>query len=110
MSALIYCPFPDAETAREVGGALLDEGLIGCINIGAPIGSIFDWSGDRGEGEEIPALFKTDAALLERAIARIECLHPYDAPAILGWPCIAGQATRTWLEGLTGGNPSESER
>lgn len=110
MSALIYCPFPDAQSARDIGQRLLDEELIGCINVGAPIFSMFTWAGECGEGEEAPALLKTDAALVERAIARLEELHPYDAPAILGWPCIAGQATRNWLEGLTGGKPSESER
>jgi periplasmic divalent cation tolerance protein len=28
---------------------------------------------------------KTDATMLERAIARLEALHPYETPAILGW-------------------------
>lgn len=100
MSALIYCPFPDTATARETGQKLLDEGLIGCINIGASIISLFEWAGERGEGEECPALLKTDASLLERAIARLDDLHPYDTPAILGWPCITSGATQDWLAGL----------
>ena len=102
MSALIYCPFPDEAAARAVGTTMLDEGLIACINIGAPIASLFEWNGERGEGAECPALLKTDAAKLEEAIARLEDLHPYEAPAILGWPCIAGKATSDWL-GSTGG-------
>jgi len=103
MSALIYCPFPDAESARNVGEQLLDEGLIGCINIGGPIQSFFAWGGERGEGEECPALLKTDAQLLELAISRLEELHPYDTPAVLGWPCVAGKATESWLRTLGGG-------
>ena len=35
MTALVFCPFPDAETAERIGGQLLDEGLIACINIGS---------------------------------------------------------------------------
>ena len=100
MSALVYCPFPDSQTAREVGQKLLDEGLIGCINIGEPIASLFEWAGERGEGEECPALIKTDASLLERAIDRLQDLHPYEAPAVLGWPCVANQTTREWLSRL----------
>ena len=100
MSALVYCPFPDSATAREVGQKLLKEGLIGCINIGASLTSIFEWAGERGEGEECPALLKTDASLLDPVIARLEELHPYDTPAILGWPCVASQATREWLHSL----------
>lgn len=101
MSALIYCPFPYAASAESIGAQLLDEGLIACINIGAPIRSLFIWLGERGESDEIPALLKTDAALLERAVARLEDLHPYDCPAIMGWRCDAvGTATKGWLGGL----------
>lgn len=105
MSALIYCPFPDRETALAVGGQLVDEGLVACINVGAGISAIFAWNGERGEGEEVAALLKTDAALLDVAIERLDCLHPYDTPAILGWPCQASAGTQTWLAGLNkGGN------
>ena len=100
MTALIYCPFPDAESARRAGAALIEEGLIGCINIGGPIASLFVWNGEPGEASEVAVLCKTDAPLLERAIARLEALHPYDAPAILGWPCTGGVATQGWLGGL----------
>ncbi|QZD90840.1 divalent-cation tolerance protein CutA [Qipengyuania aurantiaca] len=102
MTALIYCPFPDGESAESVGATLLDEGLIGCINIGAGIVSLFSWDGERGSGEETPALIKTDARLLERAMARLEALHPYDTPAIVGWPCQASKGTQEWLGGLEG--------
>ena len=97
MTALIYCPFPDAEAAGSAGQSLLDEKLIGCINIGGAIHSMFCWNGEAGSGDEVPALLKTDASLLERAIARLEDLHPYEAPAILGWPCVGGAATTQWL-------------
>ena len=110
MSALVYCPFPDFETAREVGQKLLDEKLIGCINIGGAITSLFDWAGERGEGKECAALLKTHASLLDKAMARLEVLHPYEAPAILGWPCIAGKATAGWLAGLDGDQPDGNEQ
>lgn len=97
MTALIYCPFPDADAAGSIGQTLLDEKLIGCINIGGAIQSVFCWNGETGSGDEVPALLKTDKSLLEQVIARLEDLHPYDAPAILGWPCIGGAATTEWL-------------
>ncbi|MBY6219099.1 divalent-cation tolerance protein CutA [Qipengyuania aquimaris] len=103
MTALIYCPFPDRETAERIGAQLLDEQLIGCINIGGPIRSLFVWDGEKGEGEEVPALLKTDAAKLRQAIDRIEHLHPYDTPAIVGWPCEASAGTSAWLGQLHGG-------
>ena len=103
MTALIYCPFPDAETARAVADTLLTEKLVACMNLMPAHESIFEWNGERGTGEERGALFKTDAGILEQAVARMEELHPYEAPAILGWPCpVAGEATKRWLGGLSG--------
>ncbi len=104
MSALIYCPFPDAASAERIGAQLLDEGLIACINIGEGVRSLYVWNGERGEGDEVPALLKTNAELLGRAVARLEDLHPYHAPAILGWRCdVAGEAAGKWLDGLDKG-------
>ncbi|MBX7501283.1 divalent-cation tolerance protein CutA [Qipengyuania mesophila] len=101
MTALIYCPFPDAASAETIGRTLIDERLIACINIGGPVRSIFAWKGAVDEGEEVPCLLKTTARLLERAIARLEVLHPYEAPAITGWHCdAAGAATQAWLDAL----------
>nr|WP_247711987.1 divalent-cation tolerance protein CutA [Qipengyuania qiaonensis] len=98
---MIYCPFPDAACAERIGRVLVEEGLIACINIGGPIRAIFSWDGAIGEGEEIPGLLKTSAAKLDHAVARLEQLHPYDSPAILGWRCeAAGAATREWLGAL----------
>jgi len=101
MTALIYCPFPDAGCAEATGRTLIGERLIGCINIGNPIRSVFCWSGTTDQADEVPCLMKTSGDLLERAIARLEDLHPYEAPAIMGWHCdAAGAATQAWLGAL----------
>jgi len=99
--ALIWCPFPDRESAAKAAKALLDERLIACANVLPGMLSLYEWKGERGEDEEAGALFKTDAALLDRAIARIGELHPYEQPAILGWQCnAASPETAAWLGGL----------
>lgn len=105
MSALIWCSFPDREAARAVAGRLLDDRLVACANIVGEIESLYEWNGERGEGREVGVLFKTDASLLDRAVAAIAAAHPYDCPAVLGWRCdAAGAATAAWLGGLKGGN------
>ena len=83
--ALIWCPFPDPAIAATVCSTLLDEGLIACANTLPGMHSLFTWNGERGESTETGALLKTDAALLEKAIARLGELHPYDEPAVLGY-------------------------
>lgn len=99
--ALIWCPFPDAAAARVAADALLDERLIACANILPAMTSVYVWQGARELGEECGALFKTNAAALAAAIARLAELHPYDEPAVLGWRCdAAAPGTAAWLESL----------
>lgn len=99
--ALIWCPFPDRDVAEAVAKTLLDEAYVACANIVPEIFSLFVWKGEREEGMEAAALFKTNSALLEAAIGRLDELHPYDEPAILGWRCdVATPATATWLAGV----------
>jgi periplasmic divalent cation tolerance protein len=82
---------------------LLDERLIACANILPAMLSMFEWNGTRSEASEVGALFKTDAALLDRAVARLAQEHPYDEPAILGWRCdAAAPGTAAWLGALLG--------
>jgi len=99
--ALIWCPFPDAAAAATAATVLLDERLIACANIIPAMLALFEWNGAREEAREAGVLFKTDAALLARAVARLGELHPYDEPAILGWRCdAAAPGTANWLAGL----------
>ena len=101
MSALIYTVFASRDDAREVASQLLDERLVACANVIGQVEALFEWDGERGEGEEIAVLFKTHADRLDEAVARLEALHPYDTPAILGWQAdAAGAATAGWLGGL----------
>ena len=98
MSALIWCPFADEASAAAAARQLLDERLIACANILAPMRSLYTWQGERGEASEVGVLFKTDAAVLERATARLAEIHPYDTPAVLGWRTdTAAAPTAEWL-------------
>ncbi|MDD3797678.1 MAG: divalent cation tolerance protein CutA [Novosphingobium sp.] len=99
--ALIWSPFADQASAETAAGRLLDEGLVACVNILPVMRSLYVWNGERGSGEECGALFKTDAALLDAAIARLAEIHPYEVPAITGWRCdAAAPATAAWIGAL----------
>lgn len=103
MSALIWSTFASEAEAEAAANALLDEGVIACANILPGVRSLYAWNGERGEGREVGALFKTDAAVLDQAVARLAELHPYDTPAIVGWQVdAAAPATAQWLGTLAG--------
>ncbi len=102
-AALVWCPFPDRATAREIASRLLDEKLVACANIVGTIEALFAWDGERGEGDEVAVLFKTTADRLDAAVERLGALHPYDTPAVLGWRCEAAHpATQAWLTATLG--------
>ena len=103
-AALVWCPFPDEAEAAAVAGQLLDEGLVACANLMPAMRSLYRWNSERGEARECGVLFKTEASLLARAVARIEALHSYDAPAVVGWEADdCGEATGAWLAALKAG-------
>jgi periplasmic divalent cation tolerance protein len=96
-AALIWCPFASEDDAAKAAGQLLDEGLIACANL-LPVRSFYVWNGERGEARECAALMKTEASLLDRAVARLAAIHPYETPAITGWRAdSAPPATAAWL-------------
>lgn len=100
-AALVWCPFPDKETAREVSARLLEMKLIACANILGPMEAMFEWAGQVNSGNEVPVLFKTDSLSLEQLVSQLGAMHPYDTPTILGWHCdTAHPSTLAWLGGL----------
>lgn len=97
-AALVWCPFPDEVSALAAIHALLDERLIACGNVLPGMTSVFVWNGARDTAREAGVLLKTNADLLDRAIARVAELHPYEEPAVLGWRCdSATPGTLAWL-------------
>lgn len=97
-AALIYTALPDAEAARAIAGTLLDERVIACANIIGPMEAVFAWEGKIQSANEVGVLFKTTAATMSRALARLGELHPYDTPAIVANICDGVHPqTLSWL-------------
>jgi periplasmic divalent cation tolerance protein len=103
-AALVWCPFPDVDSARAAADVLLDDRLIACANILGSIESRFVWDGARATGTEVAVLFKTTPERLDDVVERLGELHPYDTPAIIGWHAdSAPPATFAWLAGSVSG-------
>lgn len=80
---IVFCTFPDAETARLVCNGIISENHAACVNLIPAVESIYRWQGEIEQAHEVLAIFKVPAAgylafqrvLLEK--------HPYDTPEIL---------------------------
>jgi periplasmic divalent cation tolerance protein len=98
----VYATFASEEEALRISRTLVKERLAACANILGACRSIYRWRGAIEEGEEVAALFKTQADLAEALIARLAELHGYDLPAAVVWPierALGGYAE--WVEAET---------
>ncbi|MBU6297213.1 MAG: divalent-cation tolerance protein CutA [Alphaproteobacteria bacterium] len=88
----LYSTFPDEVSAKRVAEALVKAKLAACVNITAPMTSIYEWQGKLETGSEIAAFIKTRRTLIDQAIAAARPLHPYTVPCFLTLPIDGGSA------------------
>ena len=95
---LVITNVPDRTVATALAQSLLDRRLAACINIGAPVESIYHWQDRIETGHEVPVVVKTRSALYSNVEDAIRKLHPYDTPEIIAIPVVAGDARYlAWL-------------
>jgi periplasmic divalent cation tolerance protein len=82
----IYAVFANLNEAERIGRLVVEERLAACVNVLAPIRSIYRWKGTVESAEEIAAIFKTTLAQADSLITRIAGLHSYEVPCIATWP------------------------
>jgi len=70
--------------AEKIAHQLLTEKLIACAQISGPISSYYRWQGQNVNNKEYTLRVKTKPSLQDRVISRIEELHPYEVPEIIG--------------------------
>jgi periplasmic divalent cation tolerance protein len=88
--------------ANRIAAALVDERLAACVNVVAPITSIYRWRGAVERAEEVLLLVKTRRARMARVGARIRALHSYDLPEVIALPIDAGSAAYlAWIAAET---------
>lgn len=74
-----------AAQARELAQAAVQARLAACAQISA-IESVYRWQGEVLQEAEWRVLFKTTARAWPALQAALAQWHPYELPAIVGWP------------------------
>ena len=82
----VFAIFASAEEAARIGRTVVEERLAACINILAPVQSIYRWKGAVETAEEVAAVLKTSSDSADALMTRVAALHSYDAPCIVTWP------------------------
>jgi periplasmic divalent cation tolerance protein len=87
----VYLTFPDVATAERIATALVEAGLVACVNL-LPATSLYRWGGRVVREAEVVAWAKTTRDRLEALTALVAELHPYDVPCVVAYPTAGGAA------------------
>jgi periplasmic divalent cation tolerance protein len=95
---LVFCTFPDAASARQIGTALVEKQLAACVNLIPGVESVYRWQGKVDSASEVLAVFKTSAAVLPAFERELAKLHPYEVPEIIAVePAAVAETYGAWL-------------
>jgi periplasmic divalent cation tolerance protein len=94
---LVLTTVPEDE-AEALARTLVEERLAACVNIHAPMTSLYWWKGSIERDGESQLVIKTTRARLEALTARINQLHTYELPELLIVPVAWGsQGYLDWV-------------
>jgi len=98
-AVVLYITCANEDEARTIGRTLVCERLVACINILAPIQSLFWWNDEIQEETETAFLAKTLIENVENVIERVNQLHSYDCPCVISMPIEKGNPNYLkWIE------------
>jgi len=82
MDEFVYITFPTVDEARDLGKALVEAHLAGCVNIFPAIESIYVWKGELCQDSEVVLIAKTTVDKLSNLSAFVKERHSYSNPCI----------------------------
>ena len=78
----LYTTWPDALSAEAAGREAVEAGLCACVNVLAPMTSVYRWKDVVETAAETPMIVKTTTAAAKAARDFLTARHPYDTPAV----------------------------
>ena len=89
-----------------LGTRLVEERLAACVNIGAPMTSVYWWQGNLTRDAERQLVIKTTADRVVAVKARLTELHSYELPEIIVIPVVDGSHPYLgWVRTTTAAEP-----
>jgi periplasmic divalent cation tolerance protein len=106
---VVFTTCGSEEEARKLASALIEKHLAACVNITAPVTSIYRWKGAIEEQKEWMLIIKTRREKFESLRILLEAAHSYELPEVLALPVVEGSPNYlAWLEAETS-VPTEGE-
>ena len=95
---LVLSTVPDDERAEALVRTLVDEQLAACVNLHAPMTSVYRWKGQIESSAERQLVIKTTRERVPALEARLKALHSYELPEFIVVPVEGGsQEYLSWV-------------
>jgi periplasmic divalent cation tolerance protein len=86
------------EEALKIANALIEDYLAACVNLVAPIRSLYRWEGKIWDEKEWLLIIKTQKHRFEELEKKVKSLHSYSVPEIISLPITEGSsAYLNWI-------------
>lgn len=80
---IVFSTFPNAASAREAAGRLVEDRLAACVNILPGLTSVYRWQGRTEEASEVLLMIKTTREAYPLLESSLKACHPYELPEII---------------------------
>ncbi|MDK0519347.1 divalent-cation tolerance protein CutA [Streptomyces sp. ML-6] len=80
------------EKARALARGAVEARLAACVQISAPVTSVYHWESAIETAKEWQLLFKTTAERYDELEAHLQAAHDYETPEIIAIPILRGSA------------------
>jgi len=86
------------EESLKIAHALVEDHVAACVNLVAPIRSIYRWEGKIWDEKEWLLIIKTQKHRFEELEKKVKSLHSYSVPEIISLPVTEGSfAYLDWI-------------
>jgi periplasmic divalent cation tolerance protein len=89
---IVLCACGSEAEAEAIAHHLVSNRLAACVNISAPVRSVYRWQGKVESAPEWLLTIKTARSRFDEIAAAIQALHSYELPEIIALPITAGSA------------------
>ena len=96
---VVFITVPNEQEAEKIAKALVEQNIVGCVNIIPKIRSIYLWEGDICDDSELLLIAKTKKEAFNVLKNTVQELHSYDVPEIILLPIEkASENYAKWLD------------
>ena len=99
---VVFTTCGSEDEARKLATILIEKHMAACVNISAPVTSVYRWKGAVEQSQEFLLMIKSRRERFEELRVMLESAHSYELPEVLALPVVDGSPNYlAWVEAET---------